>query len=100
MIINFLNNGCDAVESKEDRWVKLFVEKNETLKINIVDSGSGIPKDLRDKIFLPFFSTKAPGKGTGIGLDVSQKIVNEHGGVIRINTKSTNTHFVLEFSGV
>jgi len=50
--------------------------------INVMDTGTGIPKEIQDKIFDPFFTTKAPGKGTGLGLSTCYSIVKNHGGFI------------------
>jgi len=54
----------------------------DQIKIIVQDSGSGIPKEHRDKVFEPFFSTKEVGKGTGLGLAVSYGIVKMHNGAI------------------
>lgn len=66
----------------------------EFIVITIEDNGSGIPEDKRDHIFDPFFSTKEPGKGTGLGLVTAQSIVQEHGGWIEFDTEvGTGTEF-------
>ena len=54
------------------------------IKIEITDTGSGIPQENLNKIFDPFFTTKEPGQGTGLGLSVSQVIVHEHGGQLKV----------------
>lgn len=61
--------------------------KSGKLKIEISDSGEGIPPDHLDKIFAPFFTTKEPGKGTGLGLAVTRRIVQEHNGEIDIKSR-------------
>jgi signal transduction histidine kinase len=63
--------------------------------ISIVDSGSGIPENLQDKIFTPFFTTKALGEGIGLGLYVSRKIVHEHRGRIYFESREGRTEFVI-----
>lgn len=66
----------------------------EYIVISIEDNGSGIPEDKRDHIFDPFFSTKEPGKGTGLGLVTAQSIVQAHGGWIEFDTEvGTGTEF-------
>jgi len=67
---------CNQYESKGRRWIKLVVE----------DNGIGIPDDIQDKIFTPFFSTKPKDKGTGLGLSISFGIVRDHHGEIEIDS--------------
>ncbi len=58
------------------------------VEIRIGDNGNGIPKDILDKIFQPFFTTKPTGEGTGLGLSLSYDIVTKvHGGEIKIESK-------------
>jgi signal transduction histidine kinase len=58
------------------------------VKIAISDNGNGIPKDIVDKIFQPFFTTKPTGQGTGLGLSMSYDIVTKgHGGELQVETK-------------
>jgi Signal transduction histidine kinase len=79
--MNLINNALQAMEykgklglstSRVGRWVR----------VSISDTGPGIPEENKDKIFTPFFTTKAPGEGTGIGLDICRRIVKRHGGSI------------------
>ena len=61
---------------------------NGQVEIRISDNGNGIPKDIIDKIFQPFFTTKPTGEGTGLGLSLSYDIVTKvHGGELRVETK-------------
>ena len=58
------------------------------MEISIRDNGAGIPPDLKDKIFNPFFTTKPAGEGTGLGLSISHDIVvKQHGGSIEIDSE-------------
>ena len=57
-------------------------------EIRVCDQGKGIPEELRDKIFMPFFTTKA--KGTGLGLALSAKLANAHGGSLEIARDSSS----------
>ena len=70
------------------------LENNSWILFSIIDSGSGIPENLQEKIFTPFFTTKALGEGIGLGLYVSRKIVHEHGGRIYFESKLGRTEFI------
>jgi PAS domain S-box-containing protein len=96
VILNLINNACDAIQNLEDRWVEVKVEDLETeVNIKITDSGSGIPKHIAEKIMQPFFTTKEAGKGTGLGLSISKSIIEGHAGVFYLDEKCPNTRFIL-----
>ncbi|MEC8051712.1 MAG: ATP-binding protein [Myxococcota bacterium] len=90
---NILVNACDALEDKQknetsDFTPTILVEtacENDMVIIAFSDNGPGVPDDLRSKVFDDFFTTKAAGKGTGIGLALSRKFVDDHGGEIEIS---------------
>jgi len=63
--------------------------------ISIMDSGIGIPKDLQEKVFNPFFTTKSLGEGIGLGLYTCKKIVHEHGGALFFKSEENITEFVI-----
>ena len=80
VLINILNNAKDILEEKqiEEPWVKLDLLKAEnSVIITIEDNGGGIPEDIIPKIFDQYFTTKHDGKGTGLGLHMSYRIVTE-----------------------
>jgi PAS domain S-box-containing protein len=96
VLLNFLNNSIDAISDLENKWVELKVTKNENnVEIYITDSGAGIPSDIAEKIFNPFFTTKDVGKGTGLGLSISLGIIRAHGGNVKLNKDCPNTQFVI-----
>lgn len=64
-----------------------FRAGDEVVAVDVEDTGPGIPEDKLDKLFEPFFSTKAVGSGTGLGLSVSRKIIELHGAAIRISNR-------------
>jgi len=83
LFTNLFTNAIDAVEESDLKQISLKVENPDgQLIIKISDTGCGIPHEQRDKIFDPFYTTKAPGKGTGLGLATCWKIVNSRGGNI------------------
>lgn len=90
---NLLSNAHYAVINSNKNGKKIYVktysakEANE-LVIEIADNGMGIPDQDKDKLFQPFFSTKGPGIGTGMGLVVCKKIIEEHQGRLEFETKA------------
>jgi signal transduction histidine kinase len=96
-LINLVGNAIDACPAEGGR-VEVEVESADGpggFAIRVRDNGCGIGPDARDKLFKAFFSTKG-GKGTGLGLPVTKKIVEEHGGSIRVDsTPGAGTQFTL-----
>jgi C4-dicarboxylate-specific signal transduction histidine kinase len=83
VFINLLTNARDALSNAERREVCISsTMDDETVKITLADTGSGIPPELTQRIFDPFFTTKEVGGGTGLGLSITYSIVKEHGGQI------------------
>jgi signal transduction histidine kinase len=71
------------------------------VRLSVADTGSGIPEDLIDKIFDPFFTTRPVGEGTGLGLTISHKIVEEHGGAIDVkSTPGKGTTFIITLPAI
>jgi signal transduction histidine kinase len=100
VLINLINNAQDAIEDREEKWVRVRATKNDAanqVTLTVTDSGNGIPKEIREKMFAPFFTTKDVGKGTGLGLSIVHGIIKAHNGKIYINESSKNTEFVMEF---
>ena len=60
----------------------------EAVEVKVRDNGTGIPTDIRDKLFQPFFTTKPTGEGTGLGLSISYDIITQqHGGIIEVDSQ-------------
>ncbi|ELR72867.1 hypothetical protein C900_00828 [Fulvivirga imtechensis AK7] len=91
---NLIDNAIDALEDAEHKNLEIQTKQDGSfVKINIVDSGKGIPDEVKDQIFDPFFTTKAIGKGTGLGLDIVQQIISQHNGTIDVDSKPGRTEF-------
>jgi len=94
VLLNLLNNALDAVENLDDKWVKVEVASDgDRIQIAVTDSGTALPRDLQEKLFVPFFTTKAEQKGMGLGLSISRAIVEGHQGEIMLNANSAHTRF-------
>ena len=90
---NLLDNAIDAVGGDGRVGVRSAREGDKVL-VEISDDGPGIPEEVRARIFEPFFTTKDVGAGTGIGLDISHRVVvEEHGGDIRVESSPGDTRF-------
>jgi signal transduction histidine kinase len=68
---------------------------SKDVTIRIIDNGPGIPQNIISRIFDPFFTTKKMGEGTGIGLDIAQRVINDHSGKIKVNSHPGNTEFII-----
>jgi len=83
LCINLFTNAVDALDGVATKTVSLELRgDHDSLQLTVADTGCGIPGDLQDKVFDAFFTTKPPGKGTGLGLATCYKIVHQMGGVI------------------
>ncbi|MBF0343170.1 MAG: HAMP domain-containing histidine kinase [Nitrospirae bacterium] len=86
VFLNILSNSCEAIEGTGEITVRTRHIK-ETVTIEITDTGSGMSDKVLEKIFLPFFTTKAIGYGTGLGLSISHRIIEQHGGTLSADSK-------------
>ena len=117
VFLNMVGNACDATDEKrrtieaevaaeerpapaEPYMPTLWIATNrgdENMQIRIKDNGGGMPPEIIDKIFNPFFTTKPTDKGTGLGLAISNDIVRQHGGTITVNSQPDEyTEMLLE----
>ena len=91
IILNIITNACDAFQEKphhQNNVIQLKTRKEgDQAKIIIRDNGSGIPEHIKEKIFNPFFTTKATGQGTGLGLSLVHDIVTKHGGTLTVQSQ-------------
>jgi len=108
VMLNLINNAFYAVsearsskfEAGGDYKPEVIVSTKklgDKIEIRVKDNGTGIPEDVREKIFQPFFTTKPTGQGTGLGLSMSYDIVKAHGGVLKVESKvGTGTEFTIQ----
>jgi two-component system nitrogen regulation sensor histidine kinase NtrY len=97
-VVNLIDNAAEALERsplKEIRVRTAFDVEREVIELVVSDSGPGISPEAKERLFLPFFSTKR--RGTGLGLAIVSRIVSEHNGTIRVEeNQPTGTRFVIE----
>ena len=90
---NIIDNAAAAMDGSGTLTVRTSRDGDQVL-VEICDTGPGIPPELQRRIFEPFFTTKGVGEGTGLGLDISWKIVvNRHGGDLRVVSSPGDTRF-------
>ena len=85
VMVNLLTNACDASEMGDRVEIFAFASSDQ-VQIEVMDQGEGIPEEVQEAIFEPFFTTKEAGKGTGLGLPMVGKIIDEHNGSIEIDS--------------
>ena len=89
---NIIDNAIDAMNGKGEIRIATRMEGDRVI-IDLEDNGPGIPEKIREEIFSPFFTTKAVGKGTGLGLNISYKIIEKHAGEVKVFSKPGKTRF-------
>jgi len=109
VLLNLINNAFYAVSEARspkpetenyDYKPEVIVSTKklgDKIEMRVADNGPGIPPEIKDKIFQPFFTTKPTGSGTGLGLSLSYDIVKAHGGELKVETKEgVGTEFIIE----
>lgn len=90
---NIIDNAVDAMNGKGEITLKTYAQDNHVV-VEVIDNGPGIPEEIQSRIFDPFYTTKAPGKGTGLGLHISHDIVaNRHHGLLTVESRPGETKF-------
>jgi len=93
---NLIVNALDAMDQGGTLRIELDSVDN-FVRVRIVDSGHGIPEEIRSQIFEPFFTTKKIGSGSGMGLDIVKRIIDRHQATVRLDSDETGTAFTLSF---
>ncbi len=91
---NIIQNGIQAMKGEGTITIETF-RSGDSVAVRIIDSGPGIPEQIMHRIFEPFFTTKGQGEGTGLGLDITRKIVEKHRGTIDVESQPGRTAFTV-----
>ena len=89
---NLIDNALDAVAESGRIDVSASHERHRVV-VRVVDNGPGVPAEIRGRLFEPFFTTKPVGKGTGLGLDIVQRLVRHNDGEIELESTPGRTEF-------
>jgi signal transduction histidine kinase len=98
VLINLIKNALDALKGESEASIQLHASKDDMGEVQLLiqDNGPGIPQDLREKIFIPFYTTKE--NGSGIGLSLSRQIMLKHGGNLVLDSEEgVGSTFLLQF---
>ncbi len=98
IFVNLLNNALDAVAGKPDGGVLIRSRYTDAMvKVEVSDNGCGIPAENLARIFLPFFTTKPVGQGTGLGLAICYGLIQDMGGMIKVESRvGMGTTFIVD----
>lgn len=100
IIINLVNNAIDSIRKKGEIVVGVKCLKEGAVQLTLSDDGTGMTEEIRSQIFSPFFTTKPPEKGTGLGLYIVKKICDNHNAQIScFSEESKGTTFIISFYG-
>ena len=86
VFINLFKNSIEAIDPQGEISLSISALDNNTISIKISDSGIGMSPESLERIFEPFYTTKE--NGTGLGLLISQKIIQDHGGSLKLTSKT------------
>ena len=96
VIINLVDNAVEAIERRGQIVLEMQLDAaNSVVRVIVADNGPGIPAGEREKLFLPYYSTKR--RGSGLGLAIVRRIIAEHGGSIDVGDNTPHgTRFTIE----
>jgi signal transduction histidine kinase len=96
LFVNLITNSIEALPEVDDPWVRLEIEsKDQNAIFTLTDSGAGIPLEVQEHMFEPFFTSRNVVERSGIGLYLSKSLVKQYGGTIAYNHESENTQFIV-----
>jgi len=99
VILNIVNNAIDALVSKKIHNKKIIIYINTSGTITINDNANGVPNNILNRIFEPYYTTKEEGKGTGIGLYMSKTIIEDHmSGSLNVTNNNLGALFTVKLS--
>ena len=95
--MNLLNNAAQAMGEKPDGKIEVRTRADDSnVYVDVIDNGKGMSSEVLSQIFEPFFTTKGAGEGTGLGMAISQQIMEQHNGDINaVSTVGVGTTFTL-----
>jgi len=97
-LANLVDNAAEAIQTSVVREIQIstsVLENRDMVEIAVADSGHGVTQELKEKLFLPYFSTKK--RGTGLGLAIVSRIIEDHHGSIRVEeNKPMGARFIVE----
>jgi len=97
VIFNLINNARDACGSTEKPMVRVTAKRYRNwVRVSVWNNGPAIPAHLQGKLFEPYFTTKGPDKGTGLGLTICEQLIEQHGGRILFSSQESDTCFVID----
>jgi signal transduction histidine kinase len=97
VIYNLVDNALDATEKLPEKWLKISVsDLDDMIEISIIDSGGGVPRHVRDKLFKESVSTKKESATNGLGLSICGRIIAAHDGLIFVDKNFKNTRFIIQ----
>ncbi|AUN98228.1 GHKL domain-containing protein [Bacteriovorax stolpii] len=97
VFVNLISNAIDAISHLQEKSIEITArDLGERIQVRFMDSGNGIPKEIQEKMFNAFFTTKDRGVGSGLGLSLCRKILEAHGGSLTIDNSAPHTTFVVE----
>ena len=95
VFMNILDNAQGAMKETGTLTINAYKEASK-VKIEFIDTGCGIAPENLKKVFDPFFTTKAPGEGTGLGMSISYRVINDHNGTIEVESEvGKGTKFII-----
>jgi signal transduction histidine kinase len=94
---NILDNALDALaDSPDGAEIRLRTRRQEdSIVVDLCDNGPGVPPEIQSRVYEPFFTTKPPGIGTGLGLNIAYNIVNKHYGDLQLKSRPGETCFTV-----